>query len=318
MDKSKRKLSWRRIVENVFVLLLCAITTVCVGAVMLFIYEPDVNSLRALGSVCLDVISIMVIMIMVLSLTFEKVETNLTSRLFQVLMLSTMWALLMDFMNWALDGNLEFAKPMFVFTLLSLCMGSVLAGIFVFYLSSYLKEMHGLSNVFRGAKICGILNLISCIMTFALALTENAFVYVDGHYQTGALYDIVTIIPILTLLHMVGYSIRYVKKIGKRDVVAVIGYILIMIVGALVESVFVIGATYVAITIANIFIYVMLQNKYLARTKEQKEKLGEIIPIAGMLLKISTCNNNTQRNIILYRTIFSITVQHLQVFLVLL
>jgi len=190
--------------------------------------------------------------------------------LFLGLLVATTWALLMDFFNWALDGNLDFSDATFVFTTLSLCMGSILAGIFIFYLSSYLKDMHELASSYRSAKICGLINLISFIITLILALTHNAFTYVDGHYQTGALYDIITVLPVLTLLYMTGYTIRFVKKVGKRDVVAVVGYILIMIAGALVESALAIGTTYVAISIANIFIYVMLQNKLIARVKKQK------------------------------------------------
>ncbi|MCQ2526466.1 MAG: GGDEF domain-containing protein [Lachnospiraceae bacterium] len=275
MEKTNKMFKWLKKSENILILLYCAIVATGVGAVMLFVYEPDINSLGALGSVCLDVISIMVILMMIISQAYEKIESTRTGKLFQVMMLANMWALFMDFMNWALDGNLAFGDMTFAFTLLSLCMGSVLAAIYILYLCSYMNEMHGLKNSFRFGRICVILNVLSFLITLILGITKQAFEYVDGHYQTGALYDIITIIPVLTLLVMTGYLIAHVKIIGKRDVVAIVGYVVIMIAGALIEAVFVIGTTYVGVAIANIFVYVMLQNNLINRVKKQKEQLSE-------------------------------------------
>lgn len=256
--------------------LLTAIFCVFVGtavAVVLFdIYNPNQNALRALSSVSMDVICIIVLLILIGSFAFDNYGTNRTTRLFSGLLVATIWAIFLDFLNWVFDGSLEFGKMTFWFTVGSLCMGSVLAGIFSLYLCSYMEENHRLGKIRIQAIICVVMNFLSFCLTFALAITGTAFQFVEGHYETGALYDVVTVIPILTLLYLTGFAIRYVKKIGGHDVSAVAGYIFFMVAGALIEAEYSIGTTYVAVAIADIFIFVMLQNEVIAREKRNVQE----------------------------------------------
>lgn len=267
----------KRKIEKIAIVILCSVVMAAIVAVMLFAYRPNQNSLGALASVCMDIISIIVLIILVFSLGFEKDEPSKTTRLFLGLMIGTVWAMFWDFMNWAADGSLKFDGYTYVFTVLSLCMGSILAGIFVLYLASYFADMYKMDKAFKIAKVCAICNGLASCFTLWLALTKQAFTYVDGHYEIGAMYELVEIVPIVTLLCMAVYAIVHIKTIGFHDLMAVIGYILIMIVGALIESAYRIGATYVAITIADVFIYVMLQSKLLNRVKQQKDLLTEEI-----------------------------------------
>lgn len=255
----------------------CSLLAAGVIWVLLCVYDPGKNTLGALGSVCMDVICLAILLILVLSLTFEVEEKSITTRIFLGLMQGTMLALFFDLLNWALDGSLAFGDWTYVFTLSSLCMGSILAGSYILYLSFYMNEMYGLSRVFKTAKVLALLDLFAFCLTVVLALTKNAFVYVDGHYEIGELYDYVTAIPVLTLFYLTGYVIWHVKIIGSHDVIAVAGYILTMIAGALIEGEFRIGATYVSVAIADVFIFLMLQNKYIDRVKKQREMLAEKI-----------------------------------------
>lgn len=252
---------------------LLAVTFVVLG----LLYNPNQNAYGALASVSMDVICMLVLFVLIVNLTFGKDELSRTTRLYLALIMVTMFAVFFDFLNWAFDGSLVYGESTYVFTVSSLCCGSILAGIFVFYLSSYLEDMYGLKLAFRRAKILGICNLIAFDITLALGITKTAFTYVDGHYQVGELYDVITVIPIITLIAMSVYACRNRKLIGTHDVISVSGYIVIMIVGALVEAVFVMGTTYVAVTISDLFIFVMLQNKVIDRAEIQKGKLTEKI-----------------------------------------
>lgn len=274
MEKQNHIVSIKQIWGRIIILLFCFAVTICVVSVLLFAYEPNQNTPGALGSACMDVISMIMLLILVLSLFFEKYQIGRTTKLCLALMLGTMWALFFDFLNWSLDGSLAYGGWTYYFTIASLCSGAMLAGIFVFYLSSYLYDMYKL-NAFLSAKICLVCNIIAYILTVTLGLTKQAFVYVDGHYETGALYDVITVLPILTLLYFTGYIIFHVKSIGIHDVISVVVYIFMMIGGALIEAEYGVGATYVSVTLADIFIFVMLQNKLIDRAQEQKESLVE-------------------------------------------
>lgn len=264
MEESKIKEHlYRRILIAVF----CVLVAVCVTFVMVRIYNPNKNALPALASVSMDVICIIILLIFTISFAFDNYRSNRTTRLFAILLVATIWAIFLDFLNWAFDGSLEFGHLTYWFTLGSLCMGAVLAGIFSLYICSYMEEMHRLSRMRLRADICAIVNLISFILTFVLAIAGVAFQFVDGHYETAALYDVVAVIPVLTLLYLTGFLIRHVKKIGIHDVVAVIGYIFFMIAGTLIESMYRIGTTYVAVSIADLFIFVMIQNEIIAQEK---------------------------------------------------
>lgn len=271
MKNTKFKLnehSLRRILIAVF----CASIGLCVCVVMFRLYEPNQNALGALSSVCMDVVCMLILFILIGSFAFDNYGSKRTTRLFAALLVATIWAMFLDFLNWAFDGSLAFGELTFWFTLGSLCMGPILACVFSVYLYSYMEETHNLGQMHLSARICAILNLVSFCVTFVLAITGTAFEFVDGHYEVGALYDVVTVIPIISLLYLTGYVIRYVKKVGFHDVVAVAGYIIFMIAGALIESTYRIGTTYVAVAIADIFIFVMLQNEIIAQEKRNVQK----------------------------------------------
>lgn len=277
MDRKKKVISNKRKYGSIFVLLFCLCIAISVVSVLLFVYKPNQNALGALGSVCMDIISMFVLLILVISLTFENDSINGTAQLFLALMLGTMWALFFDFLNWVYDGSLSFDNYTYLFTVASLCSGAILACLFSLYLSSYLRDMYDIKGFRLGTKICVISNQIAFLITLLLALTRTAFDFVDGHYRLGSLYDGVMAIPILTLLYMTGYVIYNGKTIGIHDIIAVVSYIVIMIIGTLIEGIFGIGATYVSVAIADVLIFLMLQNKMIDKVKKQKEILAEEI-----------------------------------------
>lgn len=251
----------------IFSVLMC----ICVSVVMTQFYDPSQNNLKALSSVCMDIVCIIILFILLSSFSFTNYGANKTTKRYVGLLSATVWALFLDFLNWVFDGTLEFGHLTFWFTLGSLCMGSILVLFFCWYLCSYLEESHNLKNMQIKAKVCSVINLFSFVMTFIFAITGTAFRFVDGHYEIGALYDVITIIPVLTMFYMVGLVIRHVRTIGWHDVIAVTGYILFALAGVFIEASYSIGTTYVADAIANIFIFVMLQNEVIAREKQRTQ-----------------------------------------------
>lgn len=276
MDKTviNNKLN-RHLLRRIALAIFCLFIGISVIYVMFGVYEPSINSIAALSSVCMDIICIIILFVLILSIIFGHYGSKRTTRVFAVLIVATIWAIFLDFLNWAFDGSLEFGEYTFWFTLGSLCMGSILAAIFSIYLYSYMDETHHISMMRPRALVCAIMNVVSFFVTFLLAITGTAFSFVDGHYQTGVLYDIVTTVPVLSLLYLTGVVIRNVKTIGTHDVVAVAGYIFFMIAGALIEGEYVIGTTYVAVAIADIFIFAMLQNEIIALEKQNVRKWKE-------------------------------------------
>ena len=269
MDRARNVLKYRNKIEKVVISILCLIVGIIVAFVLLNTYRPDKNTLRAFASVCMDTLCLVIMLIMVIGLVIEGRENNKTGELYRVLLLGTIIAMFFDFLTWSSDGLLAYDNWTYVFTVSSLCCGPILGLIFVLYLSSYLYELYQLKSVKKVAKWGVALNAIAFFITALMAITKSAFLFRDGHYEAGILYDVVTVVPVLTLLIMTIYAIRYVKTIGIHDLIAIIGYIVLMIVGALVESRFSIGTTYVAVSLADIFIYVMLQNQFIDRVNRQ-------------------------------------------------
>lgn len=264
MRMNFKSAKWMQRVGKIIILLFSLAVLVSVALVLLFGYKPDYNALGALGTMCMDVICIIIIVIMTLSLTFEGKESNKTTKFYICLLLVTIWALFFDFLTWAADGTLGFGGFKNVFTLFSLCSGSVIAFFLIFYLRNYFNDIYNLRPTLI-TKICALCNIAAFVVTVVMGVTKQAYVYVDGHYETGALYDVITIIPVITVLFVTGYAVKHVKTIGLHDVIAVAGYITVMICGVVVEAIYSVGTTYVATSIADIFIYIMLQNKVIEK-----------------------------------------------------
>lgn len=277
MNKHNYNVSTKRRIESLIIILFCAALTAGVVSVLMFIYEPKSNSLGALGTVCMDVISMAVLLILSLGVVFEKGRLSRTTKWFLLVMLGTMTGLFFDFLNWAYDGTLEYGSLTYVYTMLSLCMGSVLACLFIGYLSVYFEDMYKIRSAKVNALICIVFDLISFVITLILGITNKAFVFENGHYSPGPYYSLVTTIPVVTLVYMTIYAIVHIKTVGFHDVLAVIGYISIMVLGALVEEDYGVGATYVGVALSDVFIFMMLQNKLIDRVKKQSESLTEKI-----------------------------------------
>lgn len=255
----------RRILLGLF----CILIGTGIAVVLLQFYNPSQNNIGALSSVSMDIVCIIILLVMLVSFVFHSYGAERTTKLYAALLTATVLAMFLDFLNWVFDGSLEFGQVTFWFTLGSLCMGAVLAMFFSVYLCSYMAEKHKIKNMRLTAKICAGVNLLSFCVTLVLALSGTAFQFVDGHYEVGVLYDVVAVIPILTLLYLTGVIISKAKKIGTHDVLAVVGYIIFMIIGALIEATISVGTTYVAVAIADIFIFVTLQNEVIALEKQQ-------------------------------------------------
>ena len=274
MNGHKLKFSKRKIF-GAAILLFCAFVFFCTLGVMFVEYRPYINSPQAFAGVCMDIVCTIILIMLVLNMVFEKTEFNRTTKLFLGLMLSTLLALFFDFLTWSNDGALSYHGWTYVWIVSSLFMGSIMAGFFVLYLCSYLHDVHGMKNAFRHARICYALNIAAFILTVILASLKKAFVIEDGHYKTGSLYEYVTVIPVLTLVYMACYTLKYAKVIGAHDVIAVLGYNITLISGALIEGSFGIGTTYVGLTLADFFVYVMLQNHLVDKVNRQKKLLSD-------------------------------------------
>lgn len=272
MGNVKNSMANKHIVQRWIIMLFCILIGICMAYVLINIYDPSINSIAALNSVCMDVLCTIMLFILIGSFVLDNHGLKRTTSLFMVLLVATVWAMFLDYLNWVFDGKLEFGHLTYWFTLGSFCMGAVLAGFYAMYIYSYMTEVHGLKKMRTPAIICIGLNGISFVLSFVLGLTGNAFQFVDGHYETGAFYDVITAIPIVALLFITGYAVFNVKKIGKHDAFAVTGYVLFIIVGALIEAEYSIGTTYVSMAIADVFIYVTLQNEIITMEKRNTQK----------------------------------------------
>jgi len=298
MDSNNSQMSMKRKYGGRVILFICSVVVISILAVITLFYRPNQNALGALASVSMDIICIIIMIILVLFLVYDNNMMGRTTKLFTGLMFGTIIALFFDFLNWAFDGALEFGDITYIFTVSSLCMGSVLACMFVLYLWSYMDDMYDMKSPHLEAKICAILNTISIMIALTLAISKKAFDFVDGHYSTGVLYDLVTAIPILTIVYMTIYTIVHVKTIGLHDVIAVIGYNSTMIIGAIIEAIFSIGTTYVAISIANVFVFVMLQNNLIDKVKKQKDVLAKQVSSQNeMMESMAGIINEEKRNV---------------------
>ena len=290
--------------SKIFVVIYCAIIAFIVGYVMVFHFSPNQNTLGALGSVCMDIVCIFLTIILIINLAFEYKRSLRSSTLYLFLLLGTLFALFFDFITWALDGNLAYSNWTYVATTASLCSGSILAAILVMYLACYVDDVYHIKAPYTSAHVCVVCNIISFIITLTLAITKTAFSLDDGHYTTGVLYDVITVIPILTLLYMTIYLIRHIKIIGIHDFIAVIAYLSTMVFGALLEASYSIGTTYVAIAIADVIIFSMLQNKTIEHEKRQRKNLSdEIDNQTKALASMAGILENEKKNVQKWRTI---------------
>ena len=94
-------------VYRICIAVFCITIGCCVAVVMFDLYDPNQNSLVALSSVCMDMVCIIILFILISSFAFGSSGTERTTRWYACLLVGTVWALFLDFLNWAFDGALE-------------------------------------------------------------------------------------------------------------------------------------------------------------------------------------------------------------------
>ena len=212
------------------------------------------------GITAVEIMSILVCVILLCYSIFKKSENKKTRRdkLFVLLLVSCIAALVADALSWVLDGNIRFLPVLYICTTLSMLMTFVLICEFIVYLAEYIRERQKISHLFE--YIYMTFTLAATVFIIVTTVNGKLFTFENGVYADGPWYTAYVIINIIAMLLSLVVFFAYRKSLSQHDFIATLPYIILPCIAAAINTIVPeFSYAYPAVTLALIVVYIMLQ-----------------------------------------------------------
>ena len=229
------------------------------------------------GITTAEIMSILVCVILLCYCVFEKKEKEKTRRdkLFVLLLVSCVAALVADALSWILDGNIRLLPVLYICTTLATLMSFVLICEFIIFLTSYIREKQEISLLFE--YIYMVFTLAAIIFVVVTSINGKLFTYENGVYADGPWYTAYVIINIVAMLLSLVVFFTYRKSLSQHDFIATLPYIILPCIAAAINAIVPeFSYAYPAVTLALVVVYIMLQiNDEIQKEVKAREALED-------------------------------------------
>ena len=212
------------------------------------------------GITTAEIMSILVCVILLCYCVFVRTKKEKTRRdkLFVLLLVSCIAALVADALSWLLDGNVRLLPVLYVCTTLATLMSFVLICEFIIFLTAYIRERQEISHLYE--YIYMAFTLVATVFIIVTSINGKLFTYENGVYADGPWYTAYIVINIIAMLLSLFVFFSYRKALSRRDFIATLPYIILPCVAAVINTInpeF--SYAYPAVTLSIIIVYMMLQ-----------------------------------------------------------
>ena len=229
------------------------------------------------GITTAEIMSILVCVILLCYCVFEKKEKEKPRRdkLFVLLLVSCVAALVADALSWILDGNIRLLPVLYICTTLATLMSFVLICEFIIFLTSYIREKQEISLLFE--YIYMVFTLAAIIFVVVTSINGKLFTYENGVYADGPWYTAYVIINIVAMLLSLVVFFTYRKSLSQHDFIATLPYIILPCIAAAINAIVPeFSYAYPAVTLALVVVYIMLQiNDEIQKEVKAREALED-------------------------------------------
>ena len=212
------------------------------------------------GITTAEIMSIFVCVILLCYCVFEKrgQERTRRDRLFVLLLVSCIAALVADALSWILDGNIRLLPVLYICTTLATLMSFVLICEFIIFLTAYIREKQEITLFFE--YIYMAFTLVASIFVIVTAADGKLFTYENGVYVDGPWYTAYIIINIVAMMLSLVVFFTYRKSLSRHDFIATLPYIALPCIAAAINAIVPeFSYAYPAVTLALVVVYIMLQ-----------------------------------------------------------
>ncbi len=238
----------------------------------LFMADKGSEMIKAV-SISLNAMALIVLVVLLMMTVFEMQYRSRTTRYYIGLMSSTLIALASEIIILIHNGDKNFVNIETALTAINLCMGEIIIVFACFYVVAFYNSTHSDYVDYKYCYAAGIFNTIGIFTTLLLSCTGRVFTYQNGNFEKGDLYFVVGKASAITMLFVLLWVIRNIKKWGRHDFMAILLYLLVMTGGSAADIYVQIDINYVGAAISCIMAYVALQSKEIARIQMAEQGL---------------------------------------------
>jgi len=221
------------------------------------------------GIVAAEIMSVFFCLVILYGSIFETREKSIRNTRFSILVGTCVIALILDSSSWILEGHAEYSDVIAVCSTASMTLSFVLAGLYISFLSAYIREQRPISRVYE------IIYYSYCfagiLFTVIFSAAGKLFQVQNGVYSDGPWYSVYMIINIVGLPLSIIPFLLYGKSFSRHDLVGTVLYVVIPTIVSMINLFnpnF--SYAYPAAAVSLLILYVMIQSEHLDRLKRQE------------------------------------------------
>lgn len=217
---------------------------------------------------------IITLLVLLMGFLYETQANDRKTKLFIGCLISAIYALAFDAASYILDGYPDIYVLQFIINLIATISGSIVILIFIFYEIELLNIKKKISKWYT---YVGILFTTGFdIALIVLMFAGKLYNYVNNVFELGDAYVIYVISQIVSGCYLLLIVLINHKNISHHDLNALLFYLLLPIINAIIEAVVPgFGLSYAAAGISLLIVYVMLQSGKVEDSRIREELFKE-------------------------------------------
>ena len=212
-----------------------------------------------------EILSILICLVLLYGNLFEDHKKTRRNRLFSIVIVASLLALIADSISWIFDGCVRLESLLYASTTISLMMTFIINGIFLFYVTEYARESHPVSTLLP--RIYMVFCFIAVVAIVAASGSGLLFTFKNGVYSEGPLYTTYLIVNLFCAVYCLVINLINTRYFRTHERIATMTYIIFPSAAGIINLFFEsFSYAYPAIVLSMVTLYVMIQS-------ERQEKL---------------------------------------------
>lgn len=214
------------------------------------------------------------LVILLMGFLYKNQSNDRKTKLFMWCLITAILSLIFDAASYILDGYPGIYVLQFIINLLAVLSGTIVIIVFILYEIELFSITKKLSKWYIYSGL--IYTLAVDIALIVLMFTGDLFTVENNVFLVGDAYDLYVASQVIAALYLIFIAVFNHKNVEKRDLMALLFYLLLPIINAIIELCIPgFGLSYAAAGISLLIVYVLLQSDKVEDSRIREELLKE-------------------------------------------
>ncbi|MBE6015888.1 MAG: GGDEF domain-containing protein [Lachnospiraceae bacterium] len=233
-------------------------------------------SYAAVATMGMNSVSVIFLLVILISSIFQKKEKRAKDKVFILMLVLDITALVLNVLCNILDGNVGLSSFNYMITVVATSLCVPIAGSLVAYTIETVKECGEISPVFTRINKAAV--VIFTAVVLIMCLTGQVFLIENGKYVSGPLdYSYMTLVVLTGYIFNTFIIVKHIRALGAKSSITLLMYLVIPLLACIVVFTtgwILIDSIYSCAAVSLTMIYVVLQVDSERRHQEKEKNLN--------------------------------------------